>query len=289
MAINKYKVLNAVKWAISYIVIIMVLLFALFPLYYIVILSFSKVPSLALLTLRSLIPSPSSMTISTYEYVLHSQFFLWLRNSLILSLGTVALAILIAFLAGIALARLNVPGKKALVVVLYILTFFPFTAIVIPIYLVYAHLDLLNNYFGLILIYSSGTSIFGAYMSKIFIDSIPRDYEEAAMIDGLSRFRALFTVLFRIARPVIIFLALLSFIGAYTDYAVINVLVTKGSLYTLMLGLYYVSTIASGNAVSSVALNVFAAFSLLMGLPIVALYVVFQKYLTQIYAASGLR
>jgi arabinogalactan oligomer/maltooligosaccharide transport system permease protein len=100
---------------------------------------------------------------------------------------------------------------------------------------------------------------------------------------------AFLTVLFRIARPIVIFLTLLAFIAAYTDYAVINVLVSKGSLYTLMLGLYHVSATASGSQTAAVNLNIFAAFSILMGLPIVTLYIVFQKYLTQMYSVSGIR
>ncbi len=289
MDVNKYTVLNFIKWTLSYIVIGMVLIFALFPLYYIVLLSFSKISSIATLSLSSLIPNFSDFTLSAYEAVMASPFFTWLINSLVLAAGTVAVALSTAFLAGIALSRLNIPGKKALIVFLYILTFFPFTAIVIPIYLSYSHLGLLNNYLGLILIYASGTAIFGAYMSKIFIDSVPKDYEEAAMVDGQSRFMAFLTVLFRIARPIVIFLTLLAFIAAYTDYAVINVLVSKGSLYTLMLGLYHVSATASGSQTAAVNLNIFAAFSILMGLPIVTLYIVFQKYLTQMYSVSGIR
>ncbi len=263
------------------------ILFAIFPLYYIVLTSFSKISSIADLTLGSLIPSFSSLTLSAYNYVFHSQFILWLRNSLILSVGTLAVAVTVAFVSGVALARLNIAGKKSLIVFLYILTFFPFTSIVIPLFLSFSTLGLTNNYFGLILIYASGTAIFGAYMSKIFIDSIPKEYEEAAMIDGQSRFKAFFTILFRIARPVVVFIALLAFIGAYTDYAVINVFVSRGSLYTLMLGLFHISSLGGTSAVGAVNLNVFSAFSLLMGLPILVFYIVFQKYLTQMYTMSG--
>ncbi|MCL4372742.1 ABC transporter permease subunit [Candidatus Parvarchaeota archaeon] len=287
MNINKYKVFDILRWTISYIIIGIVVLFAIFPLYYIVLTSFSKLSSIADLSVSDLVPSLSSFTFSAYQYVFHSQFILWLRNSLILAVGTLAVAVTVAFVSGVALARLNIAGKKALIVFLYILTFFPFTSIVIPLFLSFSTLGLTNNYLGLIAIYASGTAIFGAYMSKIFIDSIPKEYEEAAMIDGQSRFRAFFTILFRIARPVVIFIALLAFIGAYTDYAVINVFVSKGSLYTLMLGLYHVSALGGTSAVGAVNLNVFSAFSLLMGLPILAFYIIFQKYLTQMYTMSG--
>ncbi len=287
MNINKYKVFDILRWTISYIIIGIVVLFAIFPLYYIVLTSFSKISSIADLTISDLVPSLSNFTFSAYQYVFHSQFIMWLRNSLILAVGTLLVAVTVAFISGVALARLNIAGKKSLIVFLYILTFFPFTSIVIPLFLSFSTLGLTNNYLGLIAIYASGTAIFGAYMSKIFIDSIPKEYEEAAMIDGQSRFKAFFTILFRIARPVIVFIALLAFIGAYTDYAVINVFVSKGSLYTLMLGLYHISTLGGTSAVGAVNLNIFSAFSLLMGLPILAFYIIFQKYLTQMYTMSG--
>jgi arabinogalactan oligomer/maltooligosaccharide transport system permease protein len=287
MNINKYRILDGIGWAISYLIIILIVLFAIFPIYYIVLTSFSKISSISDLTLSSMIPSLSSFTLSAYEYVLHSQIGLWLRNSLILSAGTMAVAIAVALIAGVALSRLNIGGKKAIIVFLYILTFFPFTSIVIPLFLSFSKLGLLNNYFGLILIYSAGTAIFGAYMSKIFIDTIPKEYEEAAMVDGQSRFMSFITIVFRIALPVIIFISLLAFIAAYTDYAVVNVFVTKGSLYTLMLGLYHISAIGGTSAVNSVNLNYFSAFALLMGLPILIVFIVFQKYLTQMYSMSG--
>jgi len=287
MNINKYRILDGIGWAISYLIIILIVLFAIFPIYYIVLTSFSKISSISDLTLSSMIPNLSSFTLSAYEYVLHSQIGLWLRNSLILSAGTMAVAIAVALIAGVALSRLNIGGKKAIIVFLYILTFFPFTSIVIPLFLSFSKLGLLNNYFGLILIYSAGTAIFGAYMSKIFIDTIPKEYEEAAMVDGQSRFMSFITIVFRIALPVIIFISLLAFIAAYTDYAVVNVFVTKGSLYTLMLGLYHISAIGGTSAVNSVNLNYFSAFALLMGLPILIVFIVFQKYLTQMYSMSG--
>ncbi len=287
MNITKYKLFDIARWIVSYAIIILIVIFAVFPLYYVVLTSFSKLSSIADLTLSDMIPSLSSFTLSAYTYVFHSSFMLWLRNSLILAIGTLAVAVSVAFISGIALSRLNISGKKTLIIFLYILTFFPFTAIVIPLYLSFSTLGLLNNYLGLIVIYAGGTAIFGAYMSKIFIDSIPKEYEEAAMVDGQSRFRAFFSVLFRMARPVIIFISLLAFIGAYTDYAVVNVFISKGSLYTLMMGLFHISTLGGTSAVSAVNLNVFSAFSILMGLPIIIFYIIFQKYLTQMYTMSG--
>lgn len=195
-----------------------------------------------------------------------------------------ALSIALAFISGVALSRLNVPGKKALIISMYVLTFFPTIVMILPLYLMFATLHLINTYIGLILAYSGGTSIYGAYLVKLFVDAIPREYEEAAMIDGLSRAGAFMRILFPLARPIVAFIGLLAFMGAYTDYALANVFITSGNLWTLTLGMWYLSFTNR-----STLYNVFAAFAVLMGVPIMAVFLAFQKYLTRMYTLSGVK
>ncbi|MEM3363755.1 MAG: ABC transporter permease subunit, partial [Thermoplasmatales archaeon] len=109
---------------------------------------------------------------------------------------------------------------------------------------------------------------------KNYVDSIPRDYEEAAQLDGYSRTEALFKVLIPSAFPAVIFSFILSFMGPYTDYALAGQFLTSAHLYTLAIGMYYVST-----GTVSMNYNTFAAFAVLMGLPIFIVFFVFQKYL----------
>ncbi len=280
---NKFRFLSYIRWTLSYLIIIFAVLFAVFPIYYIIIMSLSNIPALTDLSLSSLIPTPSSISFSAfYNIIFKSDFLLWLRNSLILGASTVVISLIVALLAGISLSRFNMPGKKALVVTIYVLTFFPFTAIAIPLFLMFASLHLINQFTGLILAYSAGTAMFGAYMSKIFLDSVPKEYEEAAMVDGLSRFKSYFKVLLPMAKPIIAFLSLLAFMGAYTDYALANVFLISNNKWTLTLGLYYLAVTKTNTLY-----NVFAAYSLLMGLPIFIVFIVFQRYLTQMYSMSG--
>jgi len=90
------------------------------------------------------------------------------------------------------------PAKKSLAVFVYIITFLPTTATTVPLYLLFARFHLLN-YAGLVLAYTPGTAVFAAFLAKLSIDAIPPDYEEAAMIDGLSRFGAFMRIVFRMA------------------------------------------------------------------------------------------
>jgi len=176
------------------------------------------------------------------------------------------------------------PGKSALIYMIYVLTFFPFTVTVIPLYLMFAQLHLINTYYGLIIAYSGGSSIFGAYLGKIFIDSIPREFEEAAMIDGLGRFSAFTRILLPMSGPVLAFVALTSFIGAYTDYVLASAFITSGKLWTLTLGMYYLAVTNR-----TTLYNVFAAFAVLMGLPIFILFMALQKFLLRAYSLGGLK
>ncbi|MGC8596822.1 MAG: sugar ABC transporter permease [Thermocladium sp.] len=282
---NSYRLMKYIRLLISHLILIAFVLFAVFPIYYVLITSFSEVPTLASISISSLIPRPSTLTLSAYYYILFKNpFFLWLRNSLILGVSSMLIATAAAFLGAVALSRINMPGKSALIYMIYVLTFFPFTVTVIPLYLMFAQLHLINTYYGLIIAYSGGSSIFGAYLGKIFIDSIPREFEEAAMIDGLGRFSAFTRILLPMSGPVLAFVALTSFIGAYTDYVLASAFITNGKLWTLTLGMYYLAVTNR-----TTLYNVFAAFAVLMGLPIFILFMALQKFLLRAYSLGGLK
>lgn len=279
------KAADVLRLTISYIILIVSAAIAVFPIYYIIITSLSDIPTLASVSVTSLVPQPKSLTLKAYYDILfQNPFFLWLRNSLILAAGTVALTVVLAFISGVALSRLNVPGKRALMITLYLLSFFPGVVMILPLYLMFSSLHMINTYYGLILAYSGGTSIYGAYLVKLFVDSIPREYEEAALIDGLSRPAAFIRILLPLSKPVVAFIALLAFMGAYTDYALANVFITSGNMWTLTLGMWYLSFTNR-----STLYNVFAAFSVLMGVPIMAVFLAFQRYLTKMYTLSGVK
>jgi len=282
---NSYRLMKYIRLLISHLILIAFVLFAVFPIYYVLITSFSEVPTLASISISSLIPRPSTLTLSAYYYIwFKNPFFLWLRNSLILGVSSMLIATAAAFLGAVALSRINMPGKSALIYMIYVLTFFPFTVTVIPLYLMFAQLHLINTYYGLIIAYSGGSSIFGAYLGKIFIDSIPREFEEAAMIDGLGRFSAFTRILLPMSGPVLAFVALTSFIGAYTDYVLASAFITSGKLWTLTLGMYYLAVTNR-----TTLYNVFAAFAVLMGLPIFILFMALQKFLLRAYSLGGLK
>ncbi|MCL4323561.1 MAG: sugar ABC transporter permease [Candidatus Thermoplasmatota archaeon] len=278
---NHYKRMRIAKRIVSHIVLIMFALFAVFPIYYVVITSLNSIGSLAQASLGDLIPS-SHLTLSNYIGIIyHHPFLLWLKNTLILTGVSTLVGVLLSITSGLALSRFNIPMKHVLLYMMLILTLFPFTMMVIPYYFMFAHLHLLDSYIGLIIPYSAGALIYSSYLIKNYVDSLPKDYEEAAQMDGLSRRSALFRILVPMSKPVIIFALLIAFMGPYTDYALAGQFITSKSLYTMAIGLYYVS---QGDIV--INYGTYSAFAVLMGIPIFILFFVFQRYLVSGFSLS---
>jgi arabinogalactan oligomer/maltooligosaccharide transport system permease protein len=272
---NYYKRIKLIKRIITYVILTIISIYAVFPIYYMVILSFSPISSLGTMNLSAIIPNLSHMVTSTYVSIVKNYpFFLWLRNTLFLT-GVSSLAgVGLSITSGIVMSRFNISGKKALLYMLLILTTFPMTIMVIPYYFMFAKLHFIDNIFALLIPYSAGAVIFATYLIKNYVDAIPRDYEEAAQLDGYSKTHALFKVLIPSSFPVIVFAFILSFMGPYTDYALAGQFLTSAHLYTMAIGMYYVST-----GTVSMNYNVFAAFAVLMGIPIFIIFFIFQKYL----------
>ena len=278
---NYYRRMKIVKRIISHIVLTIFAIFAVFPIYYVFITSLNSIGSLAEASLSDLLPTAHSSLANYVGILFHYPFFLWMKNTLILTGVSTIIGVLLSITSGLALARFNIPLKHQLLYMLLILTLFPFTMMVIPYYFMFAQLHLLDSYIGLIIPYSAGAVIYSSYLIKNYVDNLPKDYEEAAQIDGLSRRSALFRILVPMSKPVIIFAALIAFMGPYTDYALAGQFITSKGLYTMAIGMYLVS-----QGQITINYGVYSAFAVLMGIPIFILFFVFQKYLVSGFSLS---
>ena len=285
----KRLISKALRLGVSYFVLIVMAAWSILPLYYIIMTSLSNVGTLVSLSLSDLVPKHP--TLEAYRELLLGRFIpslrtpnfpLWVAHSLELAAATALFSVALAMLAGYALSRLNIPAKSVLATFVYIITFLPTTATTVPLYLLFAKFHLLN-YEGLVLAYTPGTAVFAAFLAKLAIDSIPPDYEEAAMVDGLSRFGAFIRIVFRMALPIVALTALLGFLGAYMDYATAYAFIgSRTGEWTAMLGLWYLAGLY--NYASAPAYNIFAAGSVLMGIPLMALFLVSQRMMTRAYS-----
>jgi arabinogalactan oligomer / maltooligosaccharide transport system permease protein len=261
----------------SHVVLIVACAFALFPIYFIVITSFSTLP-VASITAQVLIPKMSQLSLASYHAILYSQspsFVSLLGNSVIFAGSAALIGLLLAAFTGFALSKFNFPGRRTFVYFILLISLFPSFVLILPFYLEFAKLGLIDSYLGLIIPYSAGAVVFSGILVKNYMDSIPDDIEEAALVDGLSRTQAFFRVLLPLCYPVLGLAAFLAFVGPYTDYALAHVFLTSSDKWTLALGLYNVANTDTGQS----NYGLVTAFAIVMSIPIVAFYMAFQRYI----------
>lgn len=276
-----------VRSVLTHLLLIVVVIFALFPVYFILLMSFSKIP-LATLTANSLIPEFSLLTLQNYASILANPnvpFYMWLKNSLIFGASAAVIGIACSATTGFALSRFNFPARKHLIYIVILVTQFPSVLLILPYYFMLAPYGITSTYLGLIIPYSAGAVVFTGVLVKNYIDSIPEDIEEAALVDGYGRGGAFVRVTLPLIRPILALGVLLAFTGPYSDYALANFFITKPSLWTLSLGLYKASqTVGPG-----LNYGIFSAFSIIMALPILILFLALQRYIISGLTLGGVK
>lgn len=204
---------------------------------------------------------------------LDSSFFTWLKNSVIVSAGTTAVGLLLATTGAYGFSRFTFRGKRWSMLSFIVVQMFPGAIILIPYYVLMYQLGLINQLVGLVIMYSVTALPFVLWFLKGFFDTIPVDLEEAAMVDGTTRTGALWRVIVPLAVPAIAVAALFSFLSAWNEWLLAYTFMTSSANYTLPVG------VQSFVNPPQVFWNEFAAISVLVSLPVAALFLIFQKYL----------
>lgn len=173
--------------------------FALFPLYWLV--KIALTPERVIFTEGTQL-WPSAVTLENFRTVLfHSDFLAFFSNSLMVSLGTAAATTLIAAASGYAFSRFRFRAKRLIIAVMLVTQMFPLLMIIAPIYKIVAAIGLLNSLTSLIVVYTAFNIPFATFLMQSFFDAIPKDLEEAAMMDGCTRFQALRKVIVPLTLP----------------------------------------------------------------------------------------
>ena len=212
-----------------------------------------------------------------------SSFWIWMRNSLVVSLGTTLMGLALAVPAAYAFSRFRFGGREASMFVFLLVQMFPGIIILVPYFLVMKSLGLLNTSLGLILAYSVTALPLCVWMLKGFFDTVPRELEEAALLDGCNQFQVFWKVVLPLSLPAVAVTALFSFLAAWNEYLLALTFNTSNDMYTLPVGL--ASLISS----TGQAWGDFAAASLLVSIPVVILFIVFQKFLIQGLSAGSVK
>lgn len=219
---------------------------------------------------------PQNFTTANYEYIFgrSSMFSQWFINSVIVSVVGTTINIFLNTMAGYALARLNFPGKYRLYYGFLALLMVPTQVLLIPNYLILRNLGLLDSFTALIL--PAAINLGNIFMMRQFFLSFPKDVEEAAAIDGLGRFQTFFRIVMPLAKPSISTQAVFVFMGFWNEFMKPMLYITTPSRYTLTLGL---QTFQSQNG--GVRWDHTMAASIITIIPIILLYIIFNKYFLQ--------
>ena len=210
-------------------------------------------------------------------------FWIWFSNSLIVSIGTSLLGLVIAIPAGYAFSRYKFTGRDVSMFAFLLVQMFPGIIILVPYFLVMKTLGLLNSHLGLILAYCVTALPLCVWMLKGFFDTVPRELEEAATLDGCNQFQVFTKVVLPLSLPAVAVTALFSFLAAWNEFLLALTFNTSNDMYTLPVGL--ASLISS----TGQAWGDFAAASILVSLPVALLFLFFQKFLIEGLAAGGVK
>lgn len=218
---------------------------------------------------------PKNYTFEHYKNLFtETRFLTWYRNSIKVGLGSSALTVFLVTLTSYAFSRLKFFGRKHGLVVMLILQMFPATMNMVAIYLLLNLVGLLDTHLGLVLIYAGGSIPYNTWLMKGYMDTIPKSLEEAALIDGASRWTILWKIIIPLCLPIISVLAIFSFVGPFTDFLMARIVITTPSKYTLAVGLH---DFIAGQF--SKHFTQFAAGAILSALPITILYLSLQGLL----------
>ncbi|GMA13698.1 sugar ABC transporter permease [Deinococcus metallilatus] len=213
-----------------------------------------------------------------------SKFVLSVRNTLFVSGLTGLLAILLSTTAGYAMARLRFPGRFQTLLFFIFIQMFPVFLALVAVYSLMVTLGLTNTFTGLILAYSGGAIAFNTWIFKGYVESLPESLEEAAMVDGATRWQTFLRVVLPLSGGMLAFIFLNQFIGTYAEFILANVLLTGVEKWTVG-----VMLLSFTQGQFSTKWGIFAAAAMLGALPIIALFYGFQGYFVGGAVAGGVK
>ena len=233
-----------------------------------------------LLTFSSLF-WPENVTFDAYRTVLDSDIDRWFINSTIVAVIWVVLRAFTAATAGYAFARMQFPGKNLLFVTVLATIMIPGIVTIVPKFLILKELHLLNTYGALTLPFAADA--FVIFLMKQFFESIPVELEEAARVDGASRYRMFAQIILPNAMPAITAVAIFSFQGSWNAFLEPLILINSADLFTLPLGLAYF------RQANYTDWPVLMAGAVITTIPIAIFYIIFQRWFVEGQVSSGIK
>jgi len=220
---------------------------------------------------------PENWSFVHYEWLFtnpRSNYLTWYKNTLIVSLSVASLGTLLVSFTAYAFSRYRFRGRTYGLYAFLLLQMFPVLMAMVALYILLNTIGLLDSLIGLIIIYIGGNIPMNAFLVKGYFDTLPKELDESAKMDGAGHFRIFFQILLPLAKPILAVVALFNFMNPFMDFILPRIILRSPENYTLALGLFnFVNDQFSNNFTR------FAAGAILIAVPIATVYLFLQKYL----------
>jgi multiple sugar transport system permease protein len=279
------RVFGVLKW----VSVVFFLVICVFPLVYMVALSFKPIQELLLDPAKWWPTLEQVLSFETYKTVVRpvdqggQGFLTFIRNSTIVAVSTVILTLGVGILAAYSAARLNFFGKRSISFGILMIYLFPIVVIAIPLFVMFSRIGLRGSLYGLVIVYLASTLPVALFMLRNYFYSVPEELEEAGMVDGLTRLGVIRRITIPLAAPAIAAVALYVFMIAWNEflYALLFVL-EKRELWTLSLGVQQLDN-------QEVPKTVLMAGSVIITIPVIFLFFIAERFLTEGLTAGGVK
>ncbi|KRM23519.1 ABC transporter permease subunit [Schleiferilactobacillus harbinensis] len=272
---KSYKLQRRLSLTFRYLLLVFLAIIWLVPIVWIILASFSYNDTGFVSTFW-----PEQFTMQNYIGILNSQqfpFLDWMRNTFIVAVISMVLSTFVTISVAYALSRLRFRFRKPFLQIALVLGMFPGFMSMIALYYILKSFNMLNLG-GLVLVYVGGAGL-GFYIAKGFFDTIPRSMDEAAIIDGATRWQVFIHIGLPMSRPMIVYTALMAFIGPWIDFIFSGIILSSSGnarTYTIAYGLYNMLHSTKGS--STTYFTQFIAGCVIIAIPITILFVIMQKF-----------
>lgn len=271
-----------IRLSLTYLVVLIMAVIIIYPILWVI--GASLTPGMSLSS-SSLIPkNPTWEHFKTIFNLEKSNYLIWYWNTIKISLITMVSSVVVISIMAYSFSRYQFVGRKHGLTAFLMLQMVPNFAALIAIFVLARAANLLDTHAGLILIYVGGAIPMNTWLMKGYLDSIPKELDESARMDGAGHFRIFAQIIMPLAKPIIAVVALFNFITPFTDFILAKVILRSPEKYTLAVGLYDLVSRQYGSEFTT-----FAAGSVLIAIPISILFLSFQKYFVTGLTAGGVK
>jgi len=274
-------VFDKINRGVIYVIFSIITVLVLYPLVYVVSAAFSPGNGIASV---NIVPFGDGFTPVHFVHLFkNTDYGNWFLNTLKVAVSTSLATIFVASLAAYVFSRFKFSLKKPFLMSLLILQIFPSFVGMVAIYVILMRIGGLNTLWGLVLVYVAGNTPYNTWLVKNYMDTVSKNLDEAARIDGAGHFRIFATIILPIARPIITFLGITSFTGPWMDYIFPKMVLRSPEKQTLALGLFSFVTDKKNE------FTTFAAGALIVAIPFVIFFMLTQKTLITSFGGAAVK